>query len=91
MKHTKRILSFLLTVGMLLTSIPVSAVEKPENAQDVLHDGYASTEDKYAIYPIPRSEVYAAGNFTLGTNVTVVSEDGIDNYTNQFLDEILSD
>ncbi len=91
MKHTKRILSFLLTVGMLLTSIPVPAFEKPENAQDTLHDGYASTEDKYAIYPIPRSEVYAAGNFTLGTNVTVVSEDGIDNYTNQFLDEILSD
>lgn len=91
MKHTKRILGFLLTVGMLITSIPVSAFEKPENAQDTLHDGYASTEDKYAIYPIPRSEVYTAGNFTLGTNVTVVSEDGIDNYTNQFLDEILSD
>lgn len=91
MKKTRQIFSFLLTIGMLITSIPVSAFEKPENAQDILHDGYASTDDKYAIYPIPRSEVYKTGNFTLGTEVTVVSENEIDNYTNQFLDEILTD
>ncbi len=91
MKGTKRIVSLLLTLGILLTSIPAAAFEKPSNAESALQNGYAPTEDKYAIYPIPRSVAYASGDFTLGTQVTVVSESGIDNYTNQFLDEILSD
>ncbi len=91
MKVTKRIISILLTLGILLTSIPVAAFEKPSGAEADLQNGYAPTQDAYAIYPIPRSAQYTEGNFTLGTEITVVSEEGIDAYTNQFLDEILTD
>ena len=91
MKVTKRIISILLTLGILLTSIPVAAFEKPSGAEADLQNGYAPTQDAYAIYPIPRNAQYAEGSFTLGTEITVVSEEGIDAYTNQFLDEILTD
>ena len=37
-----------------------AAFEKPENAETALKGGYASTQDKYAIYPIPQSTVYPA-------------------------------
>lgn len=92
MKMAKKISSFLLAVMLAATSIlPAAAFEKPENAETALQGGYASTQDKYAIYPIPQSEVYPGGEFTLGTNVQVVSESGIDEYTNAFLAEILED
>ncbi len=91
MKVTKRIISILLILGVMLTSIPVSAFEKPSNAETILQNGYAPTQDKYAIYPIPRSAAYKQGSFTLGNQLTVVSENGIDASTNQFLDEILED
>ena len=91
MKVTKRIISILLTLGILLTGMPVSAFESPSHAEAALQNGYAPTQDRYAIYPIPRSAEYTQGNFTLGTELTVVSESGIDVYTNQFLDEILAD
>lgn len=92
MKRTKKIVSFLLAAGMMITSIlPAAAYEKPANAEEILHNGYASTQDAYAIYPIPQDTKYPGGEFTLGTEVQVVSENGIDDYTNAFLAEILED
>lgn len=92
MKKARQIVSFLLAAGMMITSVfPAAAYEKPINAETALHDGYASTQDAYAIYPIPQNTVYPGGGFTLGESVQVVSENGIDEYTNRFLEEILSD
>lgn len=92
MKLSKRILSVLLAAGMLFTSVPAHAFDKPANAVESLQNGYSSSEDAYAIYPVPQSSAYpeAKTAFTLGTEVQVISEDGIDKYTNAFLSEILS-
>ena len=92
MKRTKQLISFLLAAGLLFTSVPAAAFEPPKEAEESLRGGYADTEDAYAIYPIPQSIDYSmGGSFTLGTDVSVVSETGIDPYTNAFLDEILED
>ena len=92
MKRTKRLLSLLLAAGLLLTCAPAKAYDPPAEAENILQDGYAETESAYAIYPIPQDIDYSAeGSFTLGTNVSVVSETGIDSYTTRFLDEILAD
>lgn len=85
-------MSFFVAAAVMITGVlPAAAYEKPENAETVLHDGYASAQDAYAIYPVPQSTVYPGGEFTLGENVQVVSESGVDEYTNSFLEEILSD
>lgn len=92
MRVAKKIFSFLLAVVLMGTSVfPAAAFEKPGNAETALQGGYASTQDEYAIYPIPQSTVYPGGEFVLGANVQVVSESGIDEYTNAFLEEILGD
>lgn len=92
MKRTKRLLSLLLAAGLLLTCAPAKAYDPPAEAENILQDGYAETESAYAIYPIPQDIDYSAeGSFTLGTNVSVVSETGIDSHTTRFLDEILAD
>lgn len=92
MKRTKQVISFLLAAGLLFTSVPAAAFEPPTKAEESLRGGYADTEDAYAIYPIPQSIDYSmSGSFTLGTDVSVVSETGIDSYTNNFLNEILTD
>lgn len=90
MKRTKRWISFLLTAGMLLSGMPAFAFTSPEGAQEVLKDGYSSSQDQYAIYPVPRDADYGTGGeFQLDENVAVVSEAGVDEYTTDFLDEIL--
>lgn len=91
MKSTKKIAAFFLAAGMLFSSLPTYAFEKPENATESLQNGYSSTSDAYAIYPIPQNVSYTGGSFTLGTNVSVVKEEGIDAYTDNFLTEILTD
>lgn len=92
MKRTKQLMSFLLAAGLLFTSFPAAAFEPPAEAEESLRGGYADTENAYAIYPIPQSIDYSmGGSFTLGTDVSVVAEDGIDSYTRDFLDEILTD
>lgn len=97
MKRTKQLIGFLLAAALLFTGVPVSAFEPPAKAEEILHNGYSDTENAYAIYPIPQSIYYSAdgsfteGSFTLGTNVSVVAEEGIDPYTQAFLDEILAD
>ena len=90
MKLSKQIISFVLAAGMIFTSIPALAFDKPADAVESLQNGYSSSEDSYAIYPIPRSTEYLGNSFELGTNVQVVCENGIDTYTNAFLSEILA-
>lgn len=92
MKRTKQWISLILTAGLLLTGIPAAAFEPPSEAEEVLQNGYASTDDAYAIYPIPQDIDYnMGGSFSLDTAVSVVYEEGIDSYTKSFLDEILTD
>ena len=92
MKAAKRITCFLTVAAMIFTSIPAAAFEKPANATAVLQNGYSDNENAYAIYPIPQSISYGnGGSFTLDSSVQVVCEDGIDEYTDQFLNEILAD
>lgn len=92
MKRAKKVISFLLAAGLAFGSVlPAVAFGKPAEAEEILREGYASTEDAYAIYPVPQSTVYSGGEFTLAKDVQVVSEEGIDTYTNSFLEEILAD
>lgn len=92
MKRKKQFIGILLSVSLLASSIlPAAAFEKPANAEEVLQDGYASTQDAYAIYPVPQHTAYTAGSFELGKDVQVVAEPGIDQYTEDFLSEILED
>ena len=92
MKAAKRITCFLTAAAMIFTSIPASAFEKPANAVESLQNGYSDNENAYAIYPIPQSISYGNGeSFTLDSSVQVVCENGIDEYTDQFLNEILAD
>lgn len=90
MKKTKQCISFLLAAALLLTGIPAAAYEPPSSASETLRDGYASSEDAYAIYPVPQHADYApAGSFTLDDEISVVCESGIDDPTKTFLNEIL--
>lgn len=92
MKRAKRVACFLLAAVLAAAgALPAAAYEKPADAEEVLHGGYAPTREAYAVYPVPQSAVYPGGEFVLGENVQVVSEEGIDGYTNSFLEEILSD
>ncbi len=73
MKRTKQLISLILAAGLLLTSVPTSAFEPPSKAEEILQDGYASTDDAYAIYPIPQDIDYSmGGSFSLETNISVV-------------------
>lgn len=88
MKKTKtRLLAALLCASMAeLPAIPVVAAEDtsaPSNEQ----------VQRYEIYPIPQSVSYAENpeEFTVTGSVNVVYESGIDQYTKDYLNEILEE
>lgn len=93
MRKMKQFVSLLLTSAMLLTSgASVNAFEPPSSAEEAIQSGFSSSENAYAIYPIPQNITYSEnGEFQLDETVNVVSENGIDSYTNDFLSEILTD
>ena len=93
MRKMKQFVSLLLISAMLLTSgASVNAFEPPSSAEEAIQSGFSSSENAYAIYPIPQNITYSEnGEFQLDETVNVVSENGIDSYTNDFLSEILTD
>lgn len=55
MKRAKKFMSFFVAAAVMITGVlPAAAYEKPENAETVLHDGYASAQDAYAFIPFRR-------------------------------------
>ena len=93
-KHVKIFISYFIAFVVLLSSvIPALAFTKPSDAEKQLQEGYAESPDSYEIYPIPQSISYDSKpqkEFVIGKNVNVVLEDGIDQYTRNFLEEILA-
>ncbi|WP_394922944.1 beta-N-acetylglucosaminidase domain-containing protein [uncultured Robinsoniella sp.] len=94
-KHVKIFISYFIAFVVLFTNvIPALAYTKPLDAETQLHEGYASSPDHYEIYPVPQSVSYDSSEtpteFTIGEEVNVVLEDGIDQYTLRFLEEILN-
>lgn len=83
-KYTSRLLAALVSAAMLpLPSAPVLAVETPEAEPET---------DRYEIYPIPHSVEYPASDkFTVSNEVNVVYENDIDQYTKDYLQEILKE
>lgn len=49
------------------------------------------TENGYALYPIPQAAVYDGQEFVMSEQVNIVYERQIDQYTRNFLEEILSE
>lgn len=49
------------------------------------------TENEYALYPIPQAAVYDGQEFVMSEQVNIVYERQIDQYTRNFLEEILSE
>ena len=83
-KKAKRLLSFFLAAAMVLSMcLGVSAAPKAEND--------TKAETKYKLYPIPRSVVYDGGIFEMTDTVNIVYEEAIDEYTQAFLEEVLSE
>ena len=79
MSRMKKLLCLILCVVMVLSNVPATrAVEAQE-------------EKAYAIYPIVRSIVYDGTEFTLGSQVTIVYESGIDESTKNYLAEVLEE
>lgn len=93
-KHVKIFISYFIAFVVLLSSvIPALAFTKPSDAEKQLQEGYAESPDSYEIYPIPQSISYDSKpqkEFVIGKDVNVVLEDGIDQYTRNFLEEILA-
>lgn len=90
-KIAKQCLSVFLILGMMLTCVlPASAYTAPQDAQDSLKDGYSSQQGRYAVYPVPQSEEYTGGEFSLDQEVSVVCGEEVDSCTRDFLEEILT-
>lgn len=84
-KGLTRALSLLLAAVLCLPgSIPVSAKQTKEDTAATC----AADATEYKIYPIPQSISYSEGDFALG-EVAVVYEEGVDNATKNFLQEVL--
>nr|WP_304358416.1 beta-N-acetylglucosaminidase domain-containing protein [Clostridium paraputrificum] len=88
-RKSKRYLSAMITGAMILSNMlgPIS-VSAETSASKVTAIEKVNTD--YEIYPSPQSVEYEEGSFNFGSDVNVVYEKGIDNYTKSRLeDEIL--
>lgn len=85
--------------AILAASGPVSVLATGAapvaQAESGLHDGYSENENEYEIYPVPQSLVYDGDaerkELQLTQKVTVVYADGVDQYTKNYLREVLED
>ena len=90
-EKVKKGISFLLAVGMVLTSVlPAQAYTKPQEAEAQLQNGYSENSSEYQIFPIPQKVTYEDQEFQITDEVNVVYEEGIDSYTKAFLEEVLA-
>ena len=88
-RKSKRYLSAMITGAMILSNMlgPISVLAET-SAPKVTAIEKVNTD--YEIYPSPQSVEYEEGSFNFGSDVNVVYEKGIDNYTKSRLeDEIL--
>ena len=95
-KQMGRALSLLLTLALALGltgPLPTAAAETeltlPPPAVD-LSEGYSEDPNAYEIYPVPHSVEYGTGSFTMTKEVNVVKSTNVDQYTVDFLKEILT-
>ena len=79
MNKMKKILSMLLCVSMALSNVQIASAEETKS------------EDQYDIYPIVRDISYDGTEFTMDSEVNVVYEDGIDDATKAYLEEVLTE
>lgn len=93
----KSAVSFALAAVMALSSCaPAFAYQEPQNADTaaVLQEGYSTERNRYAVYPVPQSVIYdndaAPTEFQVTDDVNVVCDPGIDQYTKDFLSEVLT-
>lgn len=88
----RKALTCFLVFAMLLTMAPAAfAVQAEETAEPAnLSQGYSENPDEYEIYPVPHSVSYTGGQFTPTDTVTVVAGSGVDEYTVDFVEEILT-
>ena len=92
-------LSSLMLAAILAASGPVSVLATgaapAATAEQHLQDGYSESENEYEIYPVPQSLVYENGTerkeLQLTNRVVVVYADGVDQYTKNYLQEVLRD
>ena len=89
----RRALSGLLVLAMLGTLLPTAFAAEAGAESDALDlsQGYSEDPNAYEIYPVPHSVVYPEGkdSFAMTDTVTVVAETAVDQYTLDFVKEIL--
>ena len=79
MSRLKKFVSLLLCGALMLSSVPLAGAEE------------AKAEKAYDIYPVVREIVYDGTEFSLGKQVNVVYETGIDAATQNYLSEVLEE
>lgn len=83
-KRIKRFISLMvvgaITFSTISGSVDVSAIATEKENKSV----------GYEIYPNPHELNYSGGEFEVGTNVNVIYEEGVDDYTKKRVEEILS-
>ena len=81
----KRLTSLILATTLSISLFNVATVEVSARGNDVNID----LEENYEIYPLPQNEIYSGSDFRITDEVNIVVEDGIDEYTRNFIVEIL--
>ncbi|MBR7179167.1 MAG: beta-N-acetylglucosaminidase domain-containing protein, partial [Oscillospiraceae bacterium] len=79
MSRFKKLLCLILCCAMVLSNVPLARAEE------------AQPEKAYDIYPIVREIAYDGTEFSLGEQVNVVYETGIDDATKAYLAEVLEE
>ena len=88
-RKSKRYLSAMI-IGVMVISNMLGAISVSAETSDIKVTAIEKVNTDYEIYPSPQSVEYEEGSFNFGSDVNVVYEKGIDNYTKSRLeDEIL--
>ena len=86
-KKSKRYLSLVLTMAMLLPNIVgVTNVSAATISKEI--DVEEKTNNGYEIYPTPHNIKYNESDFIIRKDVNVVYESKVDNYTKDRLEEV---
>lgn len=83
----KRLISLIVLATMGMTMLNTSGVKASVMLNEDISKSKANID--YEIYPLPQSEVYSDNIFTITDDVNVIIENGIDESTRNFTDEIL--
>ena len=79
MQRLRKLLCLILCGALVLSGIPIAGAEETQ------------AEKAYDIYPVVRDITYDGTEFTLGSQVNVVYESGIDEATKGYLSEVLEE